>query len=450
MLETALRVARIPHVAAPLLVCNAEHRFLVAEQLRTAGIKPHAIILEPAARNTAPAIAVASLFLGPSDPDAILLVMPSDHVINDEAALQVAVAQAVTIARQGLIVTFGLTPTYPATGYGYMECGLPINDQPSCRRIERFVEKPDKATARRLASSGKHYWNSGIFVFSAAKCVDEMRRLQPTLLESCLHAVQAGRSDLEFTRLDEAAFAAAPSISFDYAIMEHTQAGAVIPVDMGWRDVGSWNTLWEAHEKDGAGNALRGDVIVRDVSGTLIHAQNRMVAALGVQDLVIVETRDAVLVAHKITAQDVPRIVQQLQADGRTEHLLHPRTYRPWGYFEIVDAGERFQVKRLMVNPGAKISLQKHHHRAEHWVVVMGIARVCRGEEVSLLCENQSTFIPIGTPHRLENPGTAPLHVIEVQSGDYLGEDDIVRFDDVYSRAGAAGAAGKNQARLGV
>jgi mannose-1-phosphate guanylyltransferase/mannose-6-phosphate isomerase len=435
--ETALRVSRLPGTASPMLVCNNDHRFLVAEQLRASGIKPHAIILEPAGRNTAPAAAIASLALIEKDPDAVLVLMPSDHVIENEAAFHSAVTAATEAASQGYIITFGLTPAYPATGYGYIERGPALDEPDDCHRIARFVEKPDQARAEQMIASGQYFWNSGIFVFSAARCIEEMRRLQPRLLDVCARSLRHAHSDLEFVRLDAEAFAAAPSISFDHAIMEHTQQGAVIPVDMGWSDVGSWKTLWEVRNKDMANNVIQGDVMSHNVSGTLIHAQDRMVAAIGVDDLVIVETKDAVLVAHKSAAQDVQVVVKRLQAAGRTEHLTHRRTYRPWGYFESIDEGERFQVKRLMVNPGAKLSLQMHHHRAEHWVVVKGTARIWRGDEVSLLTENQSTYIPIGTAHRLQNPGKVPLHIVEVQSGCYLGEDDIVRFDDIYDRATA-------------
>ena len=389
---------------------------------------------------------MAALSLIAADPEAVLIVMPSDHVIKSETALTTAIGNASAAARQGFLVTFGLTPTSPATGYGYIEGGQYIDDAPECRSIVRFMEKPDAETATRFVASGKHYWNSGIFVLSAAKCIEELRRLQPDLLKACRDALEMGHTDLEFTRLNEQIFATAHSISFDHAVMEHTQAGAVIPVDLAWNDVGSWHALWETHDKDSSGNALHGDVITHGVSGSLINAQNRLVAAVGVQDLVIVETKDAVLIAHKDASQDVQWVVKELQAAGRTEHLVHQRTYRPWGYFESVDSGERFQVKRLMVNPGAKLSLQMHHHRAEHWVVVTGTARVWQGEEVSLISENQSTYIPIGTPHRLENPGKVPLHIIEVQSGCYLGEDDIVRLDDIYNRVTGADHSLENKA----
>lgn len=432
--QTVLRVALFPEIAPPLVVCNHEHRFLIAEQLRTVGVAPRAILLEPVGRNTAPAAAVAALALADEDPDAILLTLPSDHVIKNHQALLDAVLSASVAAKAGHIVTFGITPAAPATGYGYIQSGEALAGLDGCHRIARFIEKPDLAAAERLIAAGGHYWNSGIFVFSAARYLEELRRLQPQVLDACTQARKLAQTDPEFTRLDQAAFAASPSISIDYAVMEHTGCGAVLPVDLGWSDVGSWNALWEVHDKNDEGNVLHGDVVTDNVSNTLVNAQNRMVAAVGVQDLVIVETSDAVLVAHKSESQNVKRIVDQLQAAARTEHITHRRVYRPWGWYESVDEGERFQVKRLMVNPGARLSLQMHHHRAEHWVVVMGTAKVTRNGEEMLVSENESTYIPIGTSHRLENPGKVALHIIEVQSGCYLGEDDIVRFEDSYNR----------------
>lgn len=432
--ETVLRVAQFPEIAPPLLVCNHEHRFLIAEQLRMVGVAPRAILLEPVGRNTAAAAAVAALELIADDPEAILLVLPSDHVVKNHQALLDSVLAASSAAKTGHIVTFGITPESPATGYGYIEGGELLDGQHSCRRITRFVEKPDLATAERLLAAGGHYWNSGMFVFSAAHYLEELKKLQPAVLAACTRARESAQVDLEFTRLDPAAFTASPSISIDYAVMEHTGHGAVLPVDLGWSDVGSWNALWEVNAKNSQGNVLLGDVVTDNVSNTLVNAQNRMVAAVGVQDLVIVETSDAVLVAHKSESQNVKRIVDQLQAAARTEHIAHRRVYRPWGWYESVDQGERFQVKRLMVKPGARLSLQMHHHRAEHWVVVMGTAKVTRNGAELLVSENESTYIPIGTSHRLENPGKVPLHIIEVQSGCYLGEDDIVRFEDSYNR----------------
>jgi mannose-1-phosphate guanylyltransferase / mannose-6-phosphate isomerase len=433
--ETVLRVAQFPEIAPPLLVCNHEHRFLIAEQLRMVAVAPSGILLEPLGRNTAPAAAIAALKLSRADADAILLVLPSDHVIKNHGALLDAVLAAAQAASNGYIVTFGITPSGPATGYGYIESSEAIEGIPGCHGIREFTEKPDLATAERFLASGQHYWNSGMFVFSARYFLEELRRLQPALMSACEQALDKAIVDLEFTRLDPDTFSACTSISIDYAVMEHTPRGAVLPVELGWSDVGSWDALWQVNEKNGEGNVLHGDVVTDNVTNTLIKAQNRMVAAVGVQDLVIIETSDAVLVAHKSESQNVKRIVDQLHAAARTEHISHRRVYRPWGWYESVDQGERFQVKRLMVNPGARLSLQLHHHRAEHWVVVTGTARVHRDGKEMLLSENESTYIPIGASHRLENPGKVPLHIIEVQSGCYLGEDDIVRIEDSYNRA---------------
>jgi mannose-1-phosphate guanylyltransferase/mannose-6-phosphate isomerase len=361
--------------------------------------------------------------------------MPSDHNIRNRSALNKAVAAAIATARHGHIVAFGIVPASPVTGYGYIQRGAALTESDGCFHIARFVEKPDASVAQTYIKSGDYYWNSGIFVFSAAVFLNELRRLQPAIFAACKNTLERSQKDLEFTRLDKQAFAVSPSLSIDYAVMEHTIVGAVLPVELDWSDVGSWQALWEIQAKDARGNVLSGDVVSENISNTLVNAQSRMVAALGVTDLVIVETPDAVLVAHKNDAQNVKLLVDRLQAANRTEHLSHRRVYRPWGYYESVDAGQRFQVKRLMVNSGARLSLQMHHHRAEHWVVVTGTARVTRGDEVSLLGENQSTYIPLGMLHRLENPGKVPLYLIEVQSGGYLGEDDIVRLEDTYNRA---------------
>jgi mannose-1-phosphate guanylyltransferase / mannose-6-phosphate isomerase len=436
--ETVLRAAATSGIASPVLVCNEEHRFLIAEQLRVIGIKPHAIFLEPVGRNTAPAVTLAALALATADPDAILLVLPSDHIIGNATAMHRATVAAISAAQHGNIVAFGIAPTAPVTGYGYIQRGVPLQVADGIFRIARFVEKPSTEFAQAYIESKEYYWNSGMFVFSAATFLNEINRLQPAIFASCTQALERARADLEFTRLDPRAFAACPSLSLDYALMEHTKLGAVAPVNIEWSDVGSWQALWEVQEKDVQGNVLSGDVISENVSNSLINAQSRMVAALGVRDLVIVETSDAVLVAHKDQAQNVKLLVDRLQAANRTERVSHRRVYRPWGYYESVDAGERFQVKRLMVKPGARLSLQMHHHRAEHWVVVTGTAKVTRGDTVTLLGENQSTYIPLGVLHRLENSGKVPLYLIEVQSGGYLGEDDIVRLEDSYNRIDAA------------
>ena len=432
--DTAARVAAMPECAAPVLVSHDEHRFVVAEQMAEIGVRPAAHILEPAARNTAPAIAVAALHLRKLDPGALMLVLPSDHAIADASAFQAAVRSAAACAAGGLLVTFGIKPSRPDTGFGYIERGAAVDGGSGAFRVQRFVEKPDAETARGYLASGRFLWNSGIFLFAARRYLEELERLRPDILRSCTRALDAAARDLDFVRLDRAAFEGAAAISIDYAVMEKTSAGAVLPADFGWSDVGSWSALWEIGERDGAQNVSRGDVRTRDVSGSYLWSEKRLLYALGVNDLVVVDTEDAVFVGARSRAQEVKDFVQWLDAQKRPEHLTHTRVDRPWGYFESVDAGPRFQVKRIMVKPGHALSLQLHRQRAEHWVVVSGRARVTRGEEVFELAENQSTFIPLGTKHRLENPAREPLYLIEVQSGAYLGEDDIVRFEDRYDR----------------
>ncbi len=412
--ETVLRVQGFDGARAPIVVSNDEHRFLVAEQLREIGVKPEIQILEPVGRNTAPAVAVVALHVQSLYPDASMLVLPSDHLIRNVPAFHAAIATALPLAAGGSLVTFGITPRGPVTGYGYIERGDPVRGSERSFRVRRFVEKPDLETARRYFSSDRFFWNSGMFALRPKRFLD--------------------KRDLDFLRLDSAAFTACPSDSIDYAVMERTSASAMVQADICWSDVGSWTALWEAGDQDASKNVVRGDVDLREASGCYVRAEHRMVAALGVRDLVIVETDDAVLVADKSRSQEVKEVVEKLARDARTEHVSHSRVYRPWGYYESIDAGERFQVKRIMVKPGEALSLQMHHHRAEHWVVVSGTARVTRGEEVKLLSENESTYIPIGTRHRLENVGKVPLFLIEVQSGSYLGEDDIERFEDRYQR----------------
>ena len=424
--------------APPIVICNQEHRFLIAEQLRERGVANARIVLEPVGRNTAPAAAVAALLSAGTDPDAIVLLVPSDHVIRDVAAFKKAVDAALPAARAGALVTFGIKPSAPETGYGYIARGEALSSAPGCFRVERFVEKPDRPTADRYLASGKHFWNSGMFLFSAKNLLTEMKRLEPAMLAACEAAVAKGRGDMDFYRLDEASFESSPAQSIDYAIMEKAANAAVVPVDMGWSDVGSWQSLWDITAKNEAGNATQGDVLLERVQNSYLRSDGPLVAAVGVEDLVVVATTDAVLVAHRDATQDVKRVVDELEKAGREQHVQHRKVYRPWGSYESIDTGERFQVKRIVVNPGAKLSLQMHHHRAEHWVVVSGTARVVCGEKEFLLQENESTFIPLGTKHRLENPGKVPLHLIEVQSGTYLGEDDIVRFEDTYGRTGAA------------
>lgn len=430
--DTALRTRGVPGARAPIVVTNAEQRFLAAEQLAEIGMTPQALLLEPVGRNTAPAVAAAALHVAREDPGAVLLVQPSDHVIGDLGAFEAALAEAVAAAAAGHLVTFGVSPTEPATGYGYIEAGEPIAG--GVLRVRRFVEKPSLETAKSFLAQGGFYWNSGMFVFQAERYLEELARLQPAMLEAVRAAMASAESDLGFLRLGREAFAAAPSNSVDYAVMERTASGAMVRADMRWSDVGSWSALWESGEKDAGRNVARGDVALRDAAGCYVHAERRHVSVLGARDLVVVETGDAVLVAARERAQEVKDVVERLERENRSEHVAHPRVHRPWGYYESVDAGAGFQVKRLMVKPGHRLSLQMHHKRAEHWVVVSGTARVTRGDEVFTLERNQSTYIPLGTRHRLENAGTEPLLIVEVQSGDYLGEDDIVRFEDSYNR----------------
>ena len=429
--ETVLRLDGGADFAAPLVVCGNEHRFMVAEQLREIGVKPLGILLESAGRNTAPAVAAAAHYLRGIDPEALMLVLPADHVITDRAAFHGAIALAAESAGEGALATFGVVPTAPETGYGYIHRGAAAG---AAYQVDRFVEKPDLETARGFLADGGYYWNSGMFLFRAERYLSELAVFAPAIAESAEQAVRKAYRDMDFCRLDEAAFAACPSDSIDYAVMERTQHAVVVPADIGWSDVGSWSALRDVLPHDAAGNATRGDVYLDGVNNSLVRAESRIVALVGVSDLVVVETADAVLVAHKDQVQRVKQVVEHLKTTERTEHLHHTKVYRPWGCYEGIDIGERFQVKRITVNPGGKLSLQMHHHRAEHWIVVSGTARVTCGDSVTLLSENQSTYIPIGMNHRLENPGKLPLHLIEVQSGSYLGEDDIVRFEDVYQR----------------
>ena len=432
--ETALRLRGHDGLMAPLIVCGNEHRFLVAEQLREIELSPLGIMLEPVARNTAPAVAAAALYLQALDPEALMLVLPADHVIEDVAAFHAAIDLAANVAKDGALATFGIVPTSPETGYGYIHGGQALEDG-KCYAVDRFVEKPDLATAQGFLEAGDYYWNSGMFLFRAATYLSELEAFQPAMASACAAAVSQSYRDLDFCRLDEASFAVCPSDSIDYAVMERTRHAVVVPSAIGWSDVGSWSALWEVQQGDAQGNVSRGDVYLDDVSGSLVRAESRIVAVVGLEDIVVVETQDAVLVTSKSQVQRVKQVVEHLKSKERTEHLHHTKVYRPWGHYEGIDAGDRFQVKRITVKPGEKLSLQMHHHRAEHWVVVSGTARVTCGDTVSLLSENESTYIPIGMNHRLENPGKLPLHIIEVQSGSYLGEDDIVRFEDIYKRA---------------
>jgi mannose-1-phosphate guanylyltransferase/mannose-6-phosphate isomerase len=431
--ETAMRVARAPF-AAPVVVCNDEHLFAITEQLREADATPQAIIIEPVGRNTAPAAAVAALYLVARDPDAVMLVLPSDHVVDKPQSFRNAVVTGLAAARDGALVTFGITPERAETGYGYVRHGTPWKGAPGCFQAAQFIEKPNASVAQAYIDDGAYHWNSGIFLFRAQRYLEELSNACPEIDAACRHAFNECALDCDTLHLDAEAFTACPSLSIDHAVMEPSERAAVVPVDMGWSDVGSWNSLWEVGDKDGHGNLLSGDVLVHNVRGSLIRAQDRLVAAVGIDDLVVVATADAVLVTRRDRAQEVKHVVEALKADRRPECHAHPVVHRPWGHFQTVDRGVGFQVKHIMVKPGAKLSLQLHYHRAEHWVVVSGIAKVTLGDDTLTLTANQSTYIPPETKHRLENTGETPLRVIEVQSGHYLGEDDIVRFDDVYGR----------------
>ncbi len=423
-------------VAAPMVVCNEAHRFLVADQLMQSGRPAGDILLEPVGRNTAPALTLAALRARAGGEDPILLVMPADHVIADQAAFEQALLEGLRHAGQGRVVTFGIVPDGPHTGYGYIRRGEALGE--AAARLDGFVEKPDRATAERYLAEGRYLWNSGIFMLGAGRWLELVRRFAPEMRAAVQRAHDGGQADLDFFRVDAEAFADCPSDSIDYAVMEplsrEGDACVVVPLDAGWSDIGAWEALWAVSEQDEQGNAVHGDVFAHDAHGNLLYAQSRMLAAVGVRDLVVVETPDAVLVADKSRAQEVKRVTEYLDEQARGESEFHRCVHRPWGSFEGVDQGPRFQVKRLTVKPGATLSLQMHHHRAEHWIVVSGTARVTCDDKTFLLTENQSTYIPIGARHRLENPGTVPLEIIEVQSGTYLGEDDIVRFEDVYNR----------------
>lgn len=422
-------------ILAPIIVSNEAYRFITAEQLRQAGIPPSALILEPTGRNTAPALTLAALTALESD-DPVLLVMPADHVIDDLDAFRAAVSRGAAHAEAGKLVTFGIHPSHPETGFGYIRAGDSAAKDDGSRNISAFVEKPDAATAKQYLASGDYLWNSGIFMIRASVWIAQLSITRMDIVDACRKAYSGRSRDHDFLRVDADAFAACPADSIDYAVMEKLPAGLgiVIPLDAGWSDVGAWDALWQISEKDGNRNVLQGDVMAFSTCNTLAISQSRLVALVGISDTVVVETPDAVLVAHKNNMQQVKEVVTQLKRDKRSEADAHRKIHRPWGYYDSIDAGSRFQVKRIVVNPGASLSMQMHHHRAEHWIVVRGTARVTRGEEAFLLSENESTYIPLGTRHRLENPGKVPLEMIEVQSGAYLGEDDIVRFEDTYGR----------------
>ncbi|WP_297527228.1 mannose-1-phosphate guanylyltransferase/mannose-6-phosphate isomerase [Thiohalobacter sp.] len=430
---TASRLDGLDNVAEPLFVCNEEHRFLVAEQVQELGKTPTGILLEPEGRNTAPALTVAALYLAERDPDAVMVVMPADHVIPDAAGFRGMVEEGARLAEAGHLVTFGVVPTRAETGYGYIRRGQAI-DGSGGFAVDRFVEKPDLDTAAAYVESGEYLWNAGIFVMRADRWLEEIGRFEADMLAACREAVATGKRDTDFCRVGKDAFLNSPANSIDYAVMERTDRAAVVPMSAEWSDVGAWSAIWDILPRDERGNVTSGDVLTHEVENSLIMAQNRCVAAIGIDNMIVVETPDAILVTTRDRAQDVKAIVGQLKEADRDEYRFHRRVFRPWGDYEGIDMGERYQVKRLTVKPGASLSLQMHHHRAEHWIVVSGTARVTCGDEVFILSENQSTYIPLGTKHRLENPGTIPLEIIEVQSGSYLGEDDIVRFEDVYDR----------------
>ncbi len=434
MLQATLRrLDGLDGLAAPIIVCNEAHRFLVAEQLRQINVKPAAILLEPAGRNTAPAVALAAaaaLQAREQGDDPVLLVLPADHVIRDAGAFRAALVVGARQAKENKLVTFGVVPDRPETGYGYIRALA----KDGAAAVEQFVEKPDAALAAQYVASGEYFWNSGMFMFRAGRYVEELRTHRPEIVSACVAAIAGAKADLDFTRVDREAFEACPSDSIDYAVMEKTAHAWVVPLDCGWSDVGSWASLHDACDADSAGNVAIGDVLLEDSANCYLYAESRLVAAVGLADCIVVETKDAVLIAPRERAQDVKKLVDRLKAEGRYETSLHREVFRPWGSYDSVDSGDRFQVKRIVVKPGAQLSLQMHHHRAEHWIVVQGTAKVTSGEQTFLLGENQSTYIPMGTTHRLENPGKVPLHLIEVQSGTYLGEDDIVRFEDTYGR----------------
>lgn len=436
--DTVSRLNGVNELAAPIVVCNEEHRFTIAEQMREINITPSSIILEPFGKNTAPAVAISALQAQKQAPasqkgDPVLLVLPADHVISNTQAFHAAIAAGYKAAMDNQLVTFGIVPNSPETGYGYIKSGAELTD--GVYKVDAFVEKPDAKTAQSYLDEGNYYWNSGMFMFKASKYLEELKQYNNEMLKYSTEALELAKTDMDFTRLDKEAFAQCPSDSIDYAVMEKTQHAAVIPVDIGWNDIGSWSALWDVGVSDASGNVTHGDVLLHDSTNSYVHSDSRLVTVVGLNDHVVVETADAVLVAHRDRSQDVKEIVEKLKLANRDEAVIHNKAYRPWGAYECIDYDARFQVKRITVNPGASLSLQLHHHRSEHWIVVQGTARVTCGDKVFLMSENESTYIPLGEKHRLENAGKIPLELIEVQTGTYLGEDDIVRFDDVYGRS---------------
>jgi mannose-1-phosphate guanylyltransferase/mannose-6-phosphate isomerase len=433
--QTVRRVADRQGFASPLVVANEEHRFIVAEQLREIAAVPRALLLEPVGRNTAPAACIAALALTEAEPDPLMLVMPSDHTIGDLAAFADAVERAATAAQAGALVSFGIAPQRAETGYGYIRRGNELDGAEGVFAVAEFVEKPGPEQAQAYVASGEHSWNSGIFLFPARVYLDELERLRPDMVAACRNALATAQRDSDFVRLGREAFAACDSDSIDYTVMEHTRRAAVVPVSMEWSDVGSWDALWEMGAKDQHGNSIEGNVVAEETRNCYLRSEAGLVAAIGIEDLVVVATADAVMVAPRNRTQDVKKLVARLVKDRRDEADALPTVHRPWGTFTSLHNGHRVQVKHIMVKPGGKLSLQMHHHRAEHWVVVQGTARIRRGDQEMMLSEDQSAYIPIGTAHRLENPGKIPLHLIEVQSGSYLGEDDIIRLEDSYGRS---------------
>ncbi len=432
MLQDTLARLNGSDASQPIVICNDAHRFLVAEQLRKMQSEHGGIILEPVGRNTAPAIALAALHATQSNEDPVLLILAADHLIKNQAAFHKAVAEANALALEGHLVTFGIVPDQPHTGYGYIKGGESLGNG---MKVEQFVEKPDMATAEQYVASGNYFWNSGMFMFKASTYLAELKKYAPDMLTICEKAIESESKDLDFIRIDPDIFATCPDDSIDYAVMEKTEHAAMIPLDAGWSDVGSWSSLWEtADEKDENGNVVVGDAILEGVNNSYINAEERLISVVGLDDVVVVETKDAVMVAHKDKVQDIKNVVNKLKAEQRPEFQFHREVFRPWGSYDSIDNGERFQVKRITVKPGEKLSVQMHHHRAEHWIVVSGTASVTIGENTQLVTENESVYIPIGEVHALENPGKIPLELIEVQSGAYLGEDDIVRFSDRYGR----------------
>ena len=437
---TQRRLNGLPGLGSPILICNEDHRFIVAEQMRQLGVEPESILLEPMGRNTAPAVCVAALRATARGEDPLLLVLAADHVIREPEKFRATVEAGIPAAEAGRLVTFGIVPTAPETGYGYIESAEALNAAAPVP-IARFVEKPDRATAEQFLASGRFTWNSGMFLFRASAMLAELERLAPELVSCCRSALEHDTPDLQFLRLEREAFAQCPSVALDVAVMERTPLGSVLPLDAGWSDVGSWSALWETADQDENGNVLRGRVISEGSRNCYLRSEHRLVVGLGVENLVVVETDDAVLIAERSQAQNVKAIVQQLEADGSSEGKAHRRIYRPWGHYTSIVEGSRWQVKRISVKPGASLSLQMHHHRAEHWVVVRGTALVEKNGVEELIGENQSTYIPLGAQHRLSNPGKIPVEMIEIQSGAYLGEDDIVRLEDVYGRSTAVSRA---------